>query len=365
MKRIVLISPSGAFYGSEQVLFDFLSTTTNIYDVYVPRGKFHEILNRQAKHIIHSYDNILWLYINLMMRLAFGHVQGIYINEGGHIRYLKILAKIFRHKSFYAHIRLLEDTEKSRLEGTPDNIKLIAVSDYIADAIKKKTNLPVVTIYDLYQSSSHVYAMRKPKASGTINLGIVGRITDTKGIDAIEKFCDYTEQQAHFQKPVTVNFFGHVDSLSAKTNVFINKANKYKNIKCLFHGYISEKSTIYAQIDILLPVPLSRARLKKRGYNQSELLAKGISNVIHLPVSKGAILRSRDNVSQTHKSSYARWENADGLFVVGETAPDLKGKHVLLIDDVLTTGATLVACADALREIEDIQISVLTLAWAK
>lgn len=121
----------------------------------------------------------------------------------------------------------------------------------------------------------------------------------------------------------------------------------------------------FNQIDILLPVPLSRARLKKRGYNQSELLAKGISNVIHLPVSKGAILRSRDNVSQTHKSSYARWENADSLFVVGETAPDLKGKHVLLIDDVLTTGATLVACADALREIEDIQISVLTLAWAK
>lgn len=252
MKRIVLISPSGAFYGSEQVLFDFLSTTTNIYDVYVPMGKFHEILNRQAKHIIHSYDNILWLYINLLMRLAVGHVQGIYINEGGHIRYLKILAKIFRHKSFYAHIRLLEDTEKSRLEGTPDNIKLIAVSDYIADAIKKKTNLPVVTIYDLYQSNSHVSAMRKPKASGTINIGIVGRITDTKGIDAIEKFCDYTEQQAHFQKPVTVNFFGHVDSLSAKTNVFINKANKYKNIKCLFHGYISEKFTIYTEIDILL-----------------------------------------------------------------------------------------------------------------
>ena len=71
-------------------------------------------------------------------------------------------------------------------------------------------------------------------------------------------------------------------------------------------------------------------------------------------------MRSRNNATQTHKSGYARWQNVDRLFLSTPHAANLHDKHILLVDDVLTTGATLVACADALLGVENIKISVLT-----
>ena len=124
-------------------------------------------------------------------------------------------------------------------------------------------------------------------------------------------------------------------------------------------------SGFFEGIDYLLPVPLYRSRLRQRGYNQSELLARGISEVTGVSLCTDAIVRSRNNATQTHKSGYARWKNVEGLFQPTVNAPKLEGKHILLVDDVLTTGATLIACADALSELKSIRISVLTLAWAR
>ncbi|CCZ69717.1 phosphoribosyltransferase [Bacteroides sp. CAG:702] len=118
-------------------------------------------------------------------------------------------------------------------------------------------------------------------------------------------------------------------------------------------------------IDCLLPVPLFRTRERKRGYNQSELLARGIAEKTGLPVCRNAIYRLRNNATQTHKSGYARWLNVEELFCATADAASLAGKHILLVDDVLTTGATLTACADALSSVGGIRISVATLAWAK
>lgn len=118
-------------------------------------------------------------------------------------------------------------------------------------------------------------------------------------------------------------------------------------------------------IDYIIPVPLHRSRLRSRGYNQSELLAQGISGKTGIPLLIDAIVRTRNNATQTHKGRYARWENAKELFCKSKKCPDIEGKHVLLIDDVLTTGATLISCADAIADIPQIRISILTLAWAK
>ena len=117
-------------------------------------------------------------------------------------------------------------------------------------------------------------------------------------------------------------------------------------------------------IDLLLPVPLSRKRLRQRGYNQSEQLARGISDITHLPVDTTALQRRHFLQSQTHLSHMERLKNVDNQFRVRNTEP-LRHRHVLLIDDVCTTGATLRACADALGCIEGIRISILTLGFTK
>lgn len=124
-------------------------------------------------------------------------------------------------------------------------------------------------------------------------------------------------------------------------------------------------SGFYDGIDFVIPVPLHKNRMRERGYNQAELLARGISDITSIPVLTDALTRTHNNATQTHKSAFERWENAQGLFEVTEKAYSLGGKHILLIDDVLTTGATISACLDALKTVDYVKISVLTLAWAK
>lgn len=122
----------------------------------------------------------------------------------------------------------------------------------------------------------------------------------------------------------------------------------------------------FEDIDFLLPVPLHVRRLRQRGYNQSRLLAEGIAEKTGITICTDVLFRTHNNRTQTHKSGYERWQNTENLFaVVPETSSLLMHRHVLLVDDVLTTGATLTACADALAGITGIQISVLTLAWAR
>ena len=117
-------------------------------------------------------------------------------------------------------------------------------------------------------------------------------------------------------------------------------------------------------IDMLLPVPLSRKRLRQRGYNQSEQLAVGISDVTHLPVVTKALRRTHFHQSQTQLSRRERQENVENLFEL-RNGSMLQDKHVLLIDDICTTGATLLACCDALKAVHGIRLSVLTFGFTK
>lgn len=118
----------------------------------------------------------------------------------------------------------------------------------------------------------------------------------------------------------------------------------------------------YEEIDIILPVPLHPFRKIKRGYNQSEYIARGIGKSLDKKVRTNNLIRKRHNRSQTHHRSTERWDNVAGIFGVRKPG-NLSGKHILLVDDVLTTGATLESCAEALRtEVQDIRISAVTLA---
>ena len=119
----------------------------------------------------------------------------------------------------------------------------------------------------------------------------------------------------------------------------------------------------FGDVDVIVPVPLHPRKQKMRGYNQSECIARGISAVTGIPVDTAYVARMKHTETQTRKSSYERWENVDGIFCL-RRADAFARKHVLIIDDVLTTGATTTACADALKEVEGVRISVLTLAVA-
>ena len=115
-------------------------------------------------------------------------------------------------------------------------------------------------------------------------------------------------------------------------------------------------------IDAIVPLPLSKKKRRTRGYNQCDYIAEGLSLKSGIPVIKDCVIRTKANESQTHKSRDERWKNAEGIFSLAN-AEAIEGKHILLIDDILTTGATLTNCALAIQQHCKCRISVFTLAY--
>jgi len=116
-------------------------------------------------------------------------------------------------------------------------------------------------------------------------------------------------------------------------------------------------------IEAIIPVPLHPKKEAARGYNQSVLIGDGMSEVLHIPLLAQTLIRTRQTESQTQKNRAERLENMKDAFLVKDMST-LKGKHVLLIDDVLTTGATLEACALALLQVQDLKLSIATIGIA-
>lgn len=130
------------------------------------------------------------------------------------------------------------------------------------------------------------------------------------------------------------------------------------------YGYELKQSDKFIYPELIIPVPLHPSRLKKRGYNQSECIAAGISSVLGIPVCSDNLSRIENTRTQTRKSRFARYENLKNAFLLKN--PNLLiNKHILLIDDVMTTGSTLEACSLKLLEIEGLKISVCTIAYAE
>lgn len=123
------------------------------------------------------------------------------------------------------------------------------------------------------------------------------------------------------------------------------------------------KSTGFASIDVIVPVPLHPKKQKLRGYNQSEWIAKGLSESMKKPVSIDNLQRNLHTSTQTRKNRYERWENVENIFEVNHPE-EFEGKHILLIDDVVTTGSTLESCALKLLQIANTTVSIATLAFA-
>ena len=124
-------------------------------------------------------------------------------------------------------------------------------------------------------------------------------------------------------------------------------------------GHDGARHGLFDDIDLIIPVPLTPQRERQRGYNQSELIARGVASECHLPVRTDIMSRTRFADSQTALGRERRQDNVQGAFHLLRPH-DVAGRHVLLIDDVLTTGATACACAECLHTAGCTRVSVMT-----
>ena len=169
--------------------------------------------------------------------------------------------------------------------------------------------------------------------------------------------------------PVT---FGMSEFYFSKDSIIQNCIHefKYRGNKNLglYLGKIIGKTMLnsnrFSNIDFLIPLPLFTEKEFKRGFNQSSILCSGIKEVMNIPVITKNVIRRIHTETQTKKGRIQRWENVEKSFSVIEPEM-LKGKHILLVDDVITTGATIEACGREFLKIEGVQLSVASLAISK
>ena len=122
-------------------------------------------------------------------------------------------------------------------------------------------------------------------------------------------------------------------------------------------------SSFIADIDILVPVPLHPKREKERGYNQSLEICKGISEVTGIPIDSNTLIRKVNNKSQTKNSRFDRWKNVEDIFSITDSTA-FQNKHILLVDDVITTGSTLESCAKEILKCDGARISIYAVGTA-
>lgn len=178
--------------------------------------------------------------------------------------------------------------------------------------------------------------------------------------------------------PLDHIFEGRVRVEKATSMLFYKKGNrvqhilhalKYKGNKEVgrflgeMYGRQLSRSPYYRSVDCIVPIPLHAKKLRMRGYNQSEWIAMGLSRSMNIPYFTDVLFRSEFTDTQTKKSRFSRWENVKSVFTTVETEK-IRDKHVLLCDDVLTTGATMEAAITQLLKIEGVRVSVATLACA-
>jgi ComF family protein len=192
--------------------------------------------------------------------------------------------------------------------------------------------------------------------------------------------CRLSLPETNFHKtpgnPVEKIFWGRIPVENATALLFFDKGSKYRHMLHqlkyngkrevgVFLGKLLGNRLLETEmysIDFIVPIPLHPVKLRKRGFNQSEEIAKGVAAIIGKPVVSNSLRRIRHSQSQTYKGRYDRWKNTKEIFNVEK--PELfENKNILLIDDVITTGATIEAAGASILKIEGSRLSVATIAF--
>lgn len=184
----------------------------------------------------------------------------------------------------------------------------------------------------------------------------------------------------HLQKenPVAQLFWGRCPVEYAAAFSYYNKGSrirnlihnlKYKGIKEVgyelgrIYGSALKASGFTDNIDMIIPVPLHSSRLRERGFNQSEAISSGLAATTGLPVNTGLLVRVTGSSTQTKRSRYERWVNVEGIFNITDH-DSVAGRHLLLVDDVITTGSTIESCVNELLKAPGVKVSVVAIAYA-
>ena len=204
------------------------------------------------------------------------------------------------------------------------------------------------------------------------------RLTEGEQYVCLHCFCDLPRANYHKRdpNPILKLFAGTIQlneiasfllfEKDGKVQRLIHAIKYYGNKRLAKHlGKIAslemKSDGLFNDIDLLIPVPLHPKKERQRGYNQAEWIAKGIEQVFQCPIEKNALRRVIYTATQTRKTIYERHQTVEEIFALQNT-DSLRGKHILLIDDVITTGATLNACIKTLSAIPDIRISIFSIS---
>ena len=182
----------------------------------------------------------------------------------------------------------------------------------------------------------------------------------------------------HYANPIEKIFWGRLPLAAAHSEFYFSKETliqhlihqlKYKNNQQIgfylgqYMGKTLLESNRFNKIDGIIPLPLFPDKERKRGYNQATIISNGVSDILNVPVINNIVLRKKHTDTQTKKHRTERWENVAGSFFIND--PDkLVAKNLLLIDDVITTGATLEACGATILLVNKVILSIATLAHA-
>lgn len=187
-----------------------------------------------------------------------------------------------------------------------------------------------------------------------------------------------TNFHLHANNPVEKIFWGRIAVTCATAQYYFTKESmiqhlmhqfKYKGNKEVgiylgkLMGWAIAESNRFSTVDALIPLPLHKSKEHKRGYNQAVLLCEGISTILNKPVLKNIVTRPEKTETQTRKSRIQRWQNMKGKFELTD-ASAIESKHLLLVDDVVTTGATLEACGREILKAKNVQLSLATLCFS-
>ena len=187
-----------------------------------------------------------------------------------------------------------------------------------------------------------------------------------------------TNYHTDMDNPVAQLFWGRCMIERAAAFSYYNKGSrirnlihnlKYKGIREIgyelgrIYGLSLKSSGFTADIDLIIPVPLHPTKMRIRGFNQSEIISKGISNATGLAVDVKSLSRKTKSATQTKRSRYERWTNVEGIFQVIDPQT-IMGRHILLVDDVITTGSTIESCTNELLNVKGVKVSVVALAFA-